>query len=244
MQTKYKIHEVAELFPMIPKGSSLYNDLWENIREFGQLDPIVVDGDTLLDGRNRLAICEDIGISPKVIEWSTLGISKTQDEWIYAKNWGRRNLTEDQRGEIYLKYNEWTARQSSKEKKEASKFTSENNPMKTTVRTKSYEPLKRDFKSENSNSTIGKLAEGAGISHHKAAKLLKLHKMADAGNQEARSSLADVASGIKKLKEIKIEAQKKELNLEDRILKAWKMFWKQFADEEKLEVRKWINNNL
>lgn len=114
---KYKIHEVTALFPMLEKGTRPYNDLEDHIRLFGQIEPIVVDGDTLLDGRNRLAICEENGIPPKVVQWSTLGVKNPQHEWIFGKNFARRNITKDVGTAIFVEYNKWDVAQEAQRSK-------------------------------------------------------------------------------------------------------------------------------
>lgn len=56
-------HPYADRFPMLPEDE--LQRLAEDIRENGQRNPIMVDIDGLiLDGRNRLAACQMLGIEP------------------------------------------------------------------------------------------------------------------------------------------------------------------------------------
>ena len=51
-----KIHPVAALFPMLPEEEMLA--LAKSIKAHGLNESIVMQGDVLLDGRNRLAACK------------------------------------------------------------------------------------------------------------------------------------------------------------------------------------------
>lgn len=205
---KYKIHEVAALFPMIPKGSHAYNDLEEHIRLFGQLEPIVVDGDVLLDGRHRLAICEEHNITPKIVEWSTLGIKSEQHEWIFGKNAARRNLTEDQRAVVYTEYSNWTEIEDAKQRKAKAQFTAgdqRQNPggkPKAVVTPNSGTPQKRDHKAKHANSTAGRIAKGAGVSRYKAAQVVAIGKAAMAGDTKAAEDFEAIKRGLKTIGEV------------------------------------------
>jgi hypothetical protein len=55
-----KIHPAADLFPLMSEPE--LRELGENIKANGLLTPIVVDGDELLDGRNRLDAIELVGM--------------------------------------------------------------------------------------------------------------------------------------------------------------------------------------
>jgi hypothetical protein len=46
-----------------------YQELKADIAKNGQAEPIVVDGDVLIDGSNRLRACKELGIEPRILEW-------------------------------------------------------------------------------------------------------------------------------------------------------------------------------
>jgi hypothetical protein len=73
-----------------------------------------------------------------------------------------------------------TDKEEARERKAAAQFKAGNkvnaqgaNQHSRTVRPKSDEPFNRDFKAENSKTTIGKVAAGAGVSRYKAEGKLK-----------------------------------------------------------------------
>lgn len=96
--SKYEIHPAAELFPMMSEAE--YAGLKEDIRLHGQNDDVLIWGGLLLDGRNRLRACVELGIEPG---WSE--ISKTIDPvaWVLSHNLHRRHLTTSQRGMVATK---------------------------------------------------------------------------------------------------------------------------------------------
>ena len=93
---KYAVHPAAECFPMIDGID--YAEFKGSIQGIGQLEPIKVDHATnlLLDGRNRLRACEELGIEPKV-EFIT-----TSDAYGYVigLNLLRRHMDDVQRKAI------------------------------------------------------------------------------------------------------------------------------------------------
>ena len=60
--TMIEIHPVAEKFPLLV-GSD-YEELVRDIRDRGQLHPVVIHGNQLLDGRNRVRACDELNIAP------------------------------------------------------------------------------------------------------------------------------------------------------------------------------------
>jgi hypothetical protein len=101
----YKIHSVAKLFP--PLRGKAYEELKRSIHENGQQEPIVIDGDELLDGSNRLAVLNDLKMEPIIVQFSSLKTGLTPGAWIAAKNLARRHLTNDQRLAITDRYLRW-----------------------------------------------------------------------------------------------------------------------------------------
>jgi hypothetical protein len=89
------VHPVADLFPMLD-GEDLA-DLAASIAERGQEHPIVLDKEgRILDGRNRFAVCEQLGIEPIVTTYD----GDDPDGYALAVNLARRHLTKGQRAMI------------------------------------------------------------------------------------------------------------------------------------------------
>ena len=86
-----KIHPVASLFP--PMNEQQLKILTEDIKAQGLQQAIVIQTDTLLDGRNRLAACKLAGIEPKFIEYK----GDNPVAFIAGANLKRRDLTINQK---------------------------------------------------------------------------------------------------------------------------------------------------
>ena len=56
----YELHEVTDIFP--PMAEEQYNKLVEDIRENGQREPVWLYDRKVIDGRNRLRACLELGI--------------------------------------------------------------------------------------------------------------------------------------------------------------------------------------
>lgn len=226
---KYKIHPVADMFPML-EGRP-FNDLEQDIELYGQHDPIVVDGDTLIDGRNRLRACESLGIEPKVVEWSTLGIKSQVHEWIFSKNIERRHLTDDQRVAITLAVDEYTDRLYAEEQKAKTQFKPGNHAAKKkheneTVNPESGSPS-RDVKAMHARSTAGRVGAKAQVSRHKAQTAINLSKLAE-NDTEAAEQLDEVKQGLRKLKDTKAAPKKRKLSDESIYQKCCGLIHKAF----------------
>ena len=92
-------HPAAELFP--PLSGTELAALADDIREHGQTMPIVVwdDRNLVVDGRNRLAACESVGIEPR-IERRAFADDAAVAQFIVSANVHRRHLSESQRAAI------------------------------------------------------------------------------------------------------------------------------------------------
>lgn len=91
------IHPAADSFPMMDKQA--FADLVESIAARGQQEPIVKYNGTVLDGRNRLKACLQLGIQPKFIEYSG-----SQSPWLWAwdRNAERRSIDKGTKAAIWL----------------------------------------------------------------------------------------------------------------------------------------------
>lgn len=92
---KYDIHPVAALFPLI-EGEA-FAALVADIKANGLLEPIEFQGNTIIDGRNRLRACEAAGVVPQYRE-----LPKSVDpvKHILQRNIHRRHMTTAQRAAI------------------------------------------------------------------------------------------------------------------------------------------------
>jgi len=99
--TPYLFHELSSYLPLL-EGEE-FDALVEDIREFGQIEPIVLYEGKILDGRNRYRACKKLGIEVKATEWKpseATGITPLQ--YVISTNIMRRHLNTAQRSEIGL----------------------------------------------------------------------------------------------------------------------------------------------
>ena len=97
----YKFHEMSSYLPLLEDEE--FDALVEDIREFGQIEPIVLYEGAILDGRNRYRACKKLGIEVKATEWKpseATGITPLQ--YVISTNIMRRHLNHAQRSEIGL----------------------------------------------------------------------------------------------------------------------------------------------
>jgi ParB/RepB/Spo0J family partition protein len=102
----YAVHWYALLFPELPADE--YEKLKEDIRVNGQLQPIVIakkdDGNyELLDGRHRIKICQELGITPYTVlfrDVHNVRAEMTEVDFIDSVNLHRRHMTDDQRAQL------------------------------------------------------------------------------------------------------------------------------------------------
>lgn len=95
MIKNYEFHEVANLFPMMSEEE--FTSLKEDIKANGQIEPITIYQDQIIDGRNRYKACEYLDLEPKVREWDGRG---SLVKFVYSLNMNRRHLSNSQKATI------------------------------------------------------------------------------------------------------------------------------------------------
>jgi ParB/RepB/Spo0J family partition protein len=85
-----KIHPVADLFPMMSDDE--LTELATDIKANGQIHPIIIDNDIIIDGRNRLEACNRAGIQPTFAELN----GQDPVAFILSANIARRHLSKGQ----------------------------------------------------------------------------------------------------------------------------------------------------
>ena len=82
------VHPYADKFPMLPEPELA--ELAESIRANGLRNPIVLTPDGLiLDGRNRAAACERVGVAPTTTVYEGDDLA----EYVIDANSSRRHMT-------------------------------------------------------------------------------------------------------------------------------------------------------
>lgn len=89
------VHPAAELFPMMSEPE--FELMKEDIRVNGQNDDVLIWDGQLLDGRNRLRACTELGIEPGFM---TLPKAIDPVAWVLSHNLHRRHLDTAQRAMV------------------------------------------------------------------------------------------------------------------------------------------------
>jgi len=90
-EERMKTHHLAKYFPLL-EGEE-FDLLVKDIEENGQLEPIVMVGDEILDGVNRWRACEELGIPP----WVTSYDGDNPLSYVISLNIRRRHLSISQK---------------------------------------------------------------------------------------------------------------------------------------------------
>jgi len=188
----YRPHPLAEIF--LPLEGPQFGELCNDIVEHGLLQPIVVSGDLILDGRNRLRACRERGIPPIFVEFESLGRTCSVEEYIWSMNIHRRHLTSDQRAAIATTWKERLAteakqRQSAaggaKPQQEPLAVKSPQSPEVVTIREvrkdaesqicmERPDQLRRDAGGRRAPTTRQTMAKQADVSEHKIKMAAKI----------------------------------------------------------------------
>jgi hypothetical protein len=92
---KIKFHPVANIFPLMQEGEFL--ELKADIKNNGLLEAIWLYDGQVVDGRNRLLACNELGIKPKFRTWKSNGNGQGLVDFVISLNLKRRMLTQSQR---------------------------------------------------------------------------------------------------------------------------------------------------
>lgn len=206
----YRVHPAASLFPFI-EGEE-WEALVASVSAHGILHPITVRGDELIDGRNRLRAVEVVRERRgNVHNLGNIPVRQWDDAWgspadfIWSSNGARRHMTNDalalvcgQIMPMIMAENE--ARKKAAQFKPGVCPNPGGKPKKPEVDTKSCPP-ERDIQEKHARSTVGKIAEAADVSFHKARQVVKVLKAVETG-ELPKDVVSEVVAGKKTLKEV------------------------------------------
>ena len=142
-----------------PLSEDEYNQLEKNILQDGIREPLVVWGDTLIDGHNRLSIAQKHGLEYKTVSMD-FGDDKAAKEWIILNQFGRRNINNYQRSVLALELEDVIAEKAKNNQRQAGGAVPQ--------------------KSAEAVETRKEVAKIAGVSHDTIDKVKKIKASAPA----------------------------------------------------------------
>ena len=181
---EFDVHPMAAVFPLL-EGDEFEN-LKLDIERHGLRVPLLLQGDVLLDGRNRYRACLDLGIEPLVEQY----VGDTPVQMIYSLNIARRHLNDDQQFQYdALLFEPMRAERDALEKqriheaqvaggKKGGQVGGRGNKRSETNSSPTFSD-KPKTAAKDARSTVGQFAAKTGASHHKAAQALAVAKQPD-----------------------------------------------------------------
>jgi ParB-like nuclease domain len=104
MPNPLKPHPLAALFPELPPEE--LTQLARDIKERGQIEPIILCKGLILDGRNRYRACQIAGVKPRFEEFDPKAAKRSPEEFVLSRNLRRRHLSVGQKAAIALDWSE------------------------------------------------------------------------------------------------------------------------------------------
>jgi len=186
-----KINPLAELFPQA--NAEDFETLKKDISNRGQLHPIVMHGDTLIDGRQRLRACQELNIEPKFAQFAELDLKCAPEDYIWSENMARRNMTEDQRAAVAKKFDEVSAEAAKRSKRNLKRGTQKIEWADSPIRGK----RSREILAQRANVSEYKIRQAERLAKHDPAALEKVIA-AEMSMVEANKQVDRVTSPQKK----------------------------------------------
>jgi FtsZ-binding cell division protein ZapB len=102
----YELHPLCTLFPRL--SGNEYQNLVEDIKKNGLMDPIILHDNMILDGGNRYRACIDAGVEPEFMKFGGANIVS----YVLSVNLHRRHLSPGQQAAIVSSAQDWAKAQS------------------------------------------------------------------------------------------------------------------------------------
>lgn len=242
-------HRLANYFPAIENEE--FDELVEDIKKNGQINPIIMYEGKILDGKNRYRVCQKLGIEPITKEYD----GDDPVGFVISINIHRRHLTESQRAMLATKMLPELEKQS----KEKERVRLSEKAKKQNAGSKGFKPLSSVEGSQNPSTlktTNGRVTHKAGemfgVSGSTVQKAKRILKAVDEGELEKETidniiagkesvGTVDKALGakhfVKREKEREAKEGKKLPNQYPKAVKEYIDFLKNGKDRIKLATR-------
>lgn len=250
--------EFEKLIP--PLSAEEFEELRVSIDTYGCRDPIVTWRDYIIDGHNRVKICQDCGVPFRTFDMTF--DFETEDEvkeWIIRNQFGRRNISSYQRSKLALQLKEIIAARAKenqlgglKQNEKVEAQNEENTVLQNSVkRTEPAPEAASRGVGERSQSvnTQKELAQIAGVSHDTIHKVETIERDAP---EDIRQAAASGEISINRAYEItkqmgngvvdeQAEADYKKFRDMERLLESVSQF--RFGMVDIMNYRKYHRNN-
>jgi hypothetical protein len=110
------VHPICDLLPLME--DAVFRALCDDIRANGQIHPIVLHEGQIVDGRNRLLACRDVGVEPQFVDWRQVYSGPmVVTRWICSVNVERRHLTVDQVTAVEVALRAWEEQEAARQRR-------------------------------------------------------------------------------------------------------------------------------
>ena len=222
----YERHPFCELFPDVTPAE--LRELADDIAANGLTNPVVLWGDVVLDGKNRLKACELAGVEPTFRKWKPTSKATGDAEalaYCMSQNNHRRHLDETQRGMVAARFAKETAKIASLN---AAKDSLP--PNGGTIRESAAKEMNVSTRTvergtavlEKGSKALQKAVDAGDVRLGDAAKIVNLPKVEQSAavravSSGAASTVADAAKNPKRVADYAAEAKSKNQPTEETL---------------------------
>ena len=188
----YPIHELCMYFPWMDQ--QIFKALKKDLKKYGQRDTIKRYNGKILDGKNRLFACFELGITPRIED-----LPEDTDIIAYVKAVGlhRRDLSPTQRIEIALELEE---------------YRKEHDGKKEVIEALKKDPIQKEFINHSEDKRIAREASSNEETVKKVRQIKEKathDKKAQQLLEDARQNKISVDQAYQRIKRRKKKEQKK-----------------------------------
>ncbi|HYF48877.1 MAG TPA: hypothetical protein VEJ63_05705 [Planctomycetota bacterium] len=201
----YPFHPVANRFPMI-EGDQ-FKAFCEDMRANGQREPILVWRAQIIDGRNRLAACETLGIEPwyDIKDDDYFENEERAIAYIISINIRRRHLTQGQLAALAAECAESFA-SAAKARQQAT--LKQNGTVSANLREREKPQLSANLREAEKGKATEKAAEAFGVSSRSVESAKKVKEKSPHLHAKVKAGKISVHAAVKEIE--KTEKQKAE----------------------------------
>lgn len=203
-----KPHEYANIFPMMTDAE--YAELKSDIAAHGQIEPIYLFENKILDGRNRYRACMELGIPPQCETFQPNGISAL--DFVISKNLKRRHLTGGQLAMLAVELEPYFAKSAKERQRDSIKQRDEKGRAKPV--SQKVEQLDNGKASEQAARAVGTNRQYVSDAKRIAAHSPELVEPVKRGEMPLKEA-AKVARKAQKQNELAIKAESFTLKADD-----------------------------